>query len=334
MTDVAFIGTGTIASIHLARLEAVDDTTVVAVCDIDDERAREAATPWDASVFTDHGTMFAEMDFDAVFVCLPPFAHTDQELLAAEHGVDLFVEKPLGLDIEYAREVREAVEQAGIVTQVGHMDRYTDIAERASELLGDRPIALADGRWFGGVPGVGWWGRSARSGGQTVEQAVHIYDLVRQFAGDVTRVSAVGGQTVVTEKIDFPDSTTASLEHANGAVGHVSASSASPGDDVSLTIVGEDASLDLDFTHGTLDGQVDGEEIHYENDAEVRWSDYRGGNDAFRKELEDFLAAVRAGDPDRPRSPYADALRSFEVTLAVNESIETGVPVEITTDSV
>lgn len=327
--ELAFIGAGGIASIHLARIEATDNADVVAVCDIDEERAHEAAAPWDAAVFTNHEVMFAEAAFDAVFVCLPPFAHTNQELLAAEHGVDLFVEKPLGLSHEYAREVCDAVVEAGIVTQVGHMNRYTDIVERADELLDNRTVALADGRWFGGVPGTAWWREKARSGGQTIEQAIHVYDLVRQFAGDAESVSATGGQAVVTDAIDFADSTTASIQHVNGTVGHVSASSASPTGDVGLTVVGEDAYLDLDVSNGALRGRIDGEEVNHENQASVRWNDYQGGNDAFRKELDDFLDAVQTGDPDRPRSPYADALRSFELTLAVNEALETGMPVEV-----
>ena len=74
---------------------------------------------------------------------------------------------------------------------------------------------------------------------------------------------------------------------------------------------------------GGTPGHVDGEEIQYENDAAVRWSDYQDGNN-------DFTDAVQSGDPNRPRSPYADALHSFELTLAVNESLETGAAVEIT----
>ena len=104
---------GTIVSIHLSRLKATADATAVAVCDIDEDRAHEAAAPWNTLVFTDHEMMFAEMDFDAVFVCFPPFAHTDQELLAAEHGIDLFVEKPLGLEADYAHEIREVVQASG-----------------------------------------------------------------------------------------------------------------------------------------------------------------------------------------------------------------------------
>jgi myo-inositol 2-dehydrogenase/D-chiro-inositol 1-dehydrogenase len=328
-TEVAFIGVGTIASVHLDRLKAIDDASVVAVCDIDEARAHEAAAPHDAAVFTDHEVMFEETDFDAVFVCLPPFAHTNQELLAAEHGVDLFVEKPLGLSREYAHEVRDAVEEAGIVTQVGHMNRYTDIVERTHELLGDRTIAMADGHWFGGVPGTAWWREMDRSGGQTVEQAVHVYDLVRQFVGDVAHVNAVGGQAVVTEEIDFADSTTASMRCANGTVAHVSASAASVETDVGLTLIGEDAYLDIDISGGGLTGHVDGAEIHHENEAPVRWSDYQDENDAFRKEVRDFIDAVQSGDPGRPRSPYADALHSFELTLAVNESLDTGAAVEL-----
>lgn len=49
-TEVAFIGRGTIASVHLDRLAAIDDASIVAVCDIDAERAHEAAIPHEAVV--------------------------------------------------------------------------------------------------------------------------------------------------------------------------------------------------------------------------------------------------------------------------------------------
>jgi predicted dehydrogenase len=65
-------------------------------------------------------------------------------------------------------------------------------------------------------------------------------------------------------------------------------------------------------------GAVDGEDFAYEAD----------DSDSTTKELEAFVAACRDGDPDAVRSDYADARRSLEVTLAVNESIETGERVD------
>lgn len=310
---IGFIGAGGIATTHLDNLRERDDGAVVAVCDLDEEAAQRGAEPHDAAVYTDSAKMYEETDLDAVFVCVPPFAHGAPELEAADRGIDLFVEKPLGLEADTAREIDEAVADAGILTQVGHMNRYADIVERASDLIEDRTLALVDGHWWGGVPGAAWWRVESKSGGQVVEQATHTYDLVRNFAGDVERVRAAGGQRVVTEKIDFPDATSATMTHENGVVSHVSATSASPDGANELRLVGDEFTLRLDFGTNTLKGTVDGARI-----------DYEGSGKTYEPELDAFLEAVETRDASSLRSPYADARKTFETTLAVNESIESG----------
>jgi predicted dehydrogenase len=295
----------------------MDDVDVVAVCDIDEDAATEAADPHDAAVFTDHETMFAEADFEALVLAVPPFAHEGQEIMAAEHDVDLLVEKPLGLDSETAREAEAAIEEAGIVTQVGHMNRYSNLVEEATSLIGDRTVAYIHGEWIGGVPPADWWGSMDHSGGQVVEQASHTFDLVRYFGGDVAEVRAAGSQRVVTEEIDFPDATSATMTHENGLVSHVATSSASPSGSNEVTIIGDGFHLDIQFG-GTLSGVVDGEAVEIDGE---------GGN--WGTELRAFIDAVQADDPSMPRSPYADARKTFETTLAVNEAIETGEVVDV-----
>jgi predicted dehydrogenase len=312
MVRLAAIGVGGIGGVHLDNLAEMDRANVVAVCDVDRETAATAADAHDATVYTDYHDLYEAESLDAVVVAVPPFAHEDQELLAAEHGVDLLVEKPLALSMDTAREVHRAVEDAGIVTQVGHMNRYAPVTERARELVGDRRLALVEGHWIGGVPGTEWWRVAEQSGGQVVEQSTHLFDLCRYFAGEVESVTARGSHRVV-DAIDFEDATAATMTHENGMVSHVTSSAASPSTDVSLRLVGDGFHLTIDYAEGTLSGVVDGEEVHHEND-----------RDPYRAEMAAFLDAVEAGDPTRPRSPYGDAIETFAATLAVNDSLATG----------
>ncbi|WP_129112733.1 Gfo/Idh/MocA family protein [Halegenticoccus tardaugens] len=322
---LAFVGAGGIASIHLKNLEARDDVEVVAVCDVVREAAERAASPWDAAVYTDHEALFDAEDPDAVVVAVPPFAHEGQEVLAAERGVHLFVEKPIGLLTETADEVEAAIEDAGVLSQVGHMLRYAGAVEKARELIGDRDVALVDGRWIGGVPGASWWGVEEKSGGQVVEQTAHVFDLVRYFGGEVEAVRAAGGKRVVGDEIDFEDAVSATMTHENGTVSHVSTSAASPDDDVSLTLVGDGFHLDLAFdsVDGTppksvssLAGVVDGESVAFEFE-ECAW----------RTEVDAFVESVKTGDASGLRSSYADARRTFDLTLAVTDALDREGPV-------
>jgi predicted dehydrogenase len=300
------------ATHHVSNFDAVD-ANLVGVCSRTDESARELAEPRDATVYDDAETMFEEADVDAALVSVPPFAHEGQEQEAAAHGVDLFVEKPLAVSRETAREVRDAVEAADVVTQVGHQFRYADVVERAHEILDGRTLSQVEGRWVDGVAPLPWWTQKAQSGGQVVEQSVHVFDLVRDFGGDVDEYAAFGGQRVVTEDIDFADSSVAAMRHESGAVSQVSSTSASPEKDVSLELVGDGCRLELDFGSHTLSGTVDGETVHVEGDGRP-----------YEKELAAFVEAVETDDPTLPRSPYADAYRSFELTKDVDDALDVG----------
>lgn len=89
-TRVGLIGAGGIARYHLRHLKQMDDVAVTAVTDVDAARAEEIASQTGARVFPDHRALLDSGTVDAVFVCVPPFAHTDQELLAAERGIHFF----------------------------------------------------------------------------------------------------------------------------------------------------------------------------------------------------------------------------------------------------
>ena len=317
-TRIAFIGAGGVANWqHFDNLAELDDAEVVAVCDVDEEAARTAADRFGADVFTDHRHLYDEAAFDAVFVCLPPFAHEDQEIMAAERGIDLFVEKPLALTAEKAREIRDAVERHDVIAQVGYNWRYSPGVERAHELLADRTIGYVDGRWWGGVAGGEdhWWRHKDRSGGQTVEQATHTFDAIRSLAGDVDRVFAAGANRI-SDLVDFSDVTSATMEHGSGTVSHVSTSCVAEEHQGGLDVIADGATLEVH--QDRVDGVVDGEEISEEFD-----------ENPYAVEVEAFLEAVETGDRSLVRAPYADAVKSLELTLAVNDSIERGEPIAL-----
>jgi predicted dehydrogenase len=190
------------------------------------------------------------------------------------------------------------------------MYRYADAVEQARELVGDRRLAMLSAHWFGDLPPVQWWREKATSGGQLVEQSTHLFDLCRYFAGDVDSVAATGTQQVHTEELDFEDATNVTMQHESGVVSHVASTSVSPDYDVGLTILGERCKLTLDLIEDTLTGVVDGEQIEYE-----------GGNDDYERELAAFIEAVERRDPSRLRSPYADARKTFELTLDADAAL-------------
>ncbi|MCL7417785.1 MAG: Gfo/Idh/MocA family oxidoreductase, partial [Halalkalicoccus sp.] len=154
--EIGFIGAGKMAGILMEKVDTVDDASITAVCDVDEDAAREAAEPRDATAYIDHETLYAEESLDAVFVAIPPFAYDDQVSLAAEHEIDVFVEKPVALKPEQGRETLAAIEDCDIVTGTGYVFRYDEITEVALELLEGREISLLNGRYWSGLLDSSW----------------------------------------------------------------------------------------------------------------------------------------------------------------------------------
>lgn len=315
---VGFIGAGGIAHAHMNTLQILDDVQIVAVADIDRERAESAAGRFVAKAYSDYRAMLESEVLDALYVCVPPFAHEDQELLAAERGIHLFVEKPVAADLDRARRVRDAVENQGIVTAVGYHWRYQSNTDRAREILEGRTIGMVLGYWMGGFPQVDWWRRMDLSGGQMVEQTTHIFDLARYLCGDVREVYAAYSNRDSQSIPDFSihDVGTATLRFESGVVGTISNTCLlNVPYTVGLHVISRDLVLEI---HGDLKVIEPG---HTET--------FTGGVNSMLEENRAFIDAVRSGDAREVRSTYGDAVKTLATTLACNESARTGQLVEV-----
>ena len=317
---VGFIGAGGIARSHRQSLGRMPEAKIVSICDVDRGRAEAAAEPLGASVHTDFRAMIETEELDAVYICVPPAFHGDAELVAAAAGLHLFIEKPVCLSMDKARENLKAIEEAGVVCAVGYHWRFMSGVDEARRFMQGKPIAMVRGRWIGGMPGVEWWRVREKSGGQAVEQTTHIFDLARYFAGEVRSVYAVGYQGILAARVpdyDIEDASAVVLRFASGSIGSIaSADIAGMGYGAALTVFSDDCAVKVDQQGVDILGKGDKTRLDNQGSATDR-------------ENAAFLKAVESGDAAGIRSDYADAIRTLEVTLAVNESMRTGEPVEL-----
>jgi predicted dehydrogenase len=317
--DLGVVGVGGIAQRHLSNVATIDRVNVEAVCDIDEERADSAASNHGATSYYDYEQLYAEADVDAILVAIPPFAHTTQETLAVEQGLDLFVEKPVALSVTDARKIGAVIENSDVVNQAGYVLRYAEAVDRARELITPDDVAVIEGRYtYPGPPDSTWWQQKDRSGGQVVEQSTHIFDITRYLVGDVDRVTATGQQRHVST-LDFSDTTVATLEHESGVLSRITSTCAARSTDVSIRITGPEVELVLDPLENTLTGTVEGESI-----------DFSADSDPFVTEINAYIEAVETGSMNPVRCDYTDATETLATTLAVTESIDVGesIPVD------
>ena len=318
---VGCVGTGFIAGQHLRVLAGLDDVEVVAVADTVAERARQTADRYGARAHGDGLALLDGEDLDAVWLCVPPFAHGALEAAAIDRGVPFFVEKPLATDLAVARTVADRVAENGLATAVGYHWRHLGLVQRAAELLADRPAQLVTGYWLDRTPGVAWWQHRDRSGGQVVEQTTHILDLARHLAGEVATVAAAE-RPAPDGRGDVPAAVSALLRFTSGAVGSVSSARVLGWRHrVALHLVADGLAVEIAerslTDHELRVVTADGEEVH------------RSDEDPIAAEDREFLDVVLGRVP-RARVPYEEALRSHALACAADRAAREGTVVAVT----
>jgi predicted dehydrogenase len=317
-TRLGFIGAGGIAQRHLGVLEQFEDVELAGFADPDFERAAASATRFGARAYSNFAELLDDPELDAVYICIPPFAHGEPERLAIARGLPFFVEKPLSLDIAVAEDIARQVDAADLVTAVGYHWRYIDTVEEARRRLADRPPQLLSGYWLDATPPPQWWWHQDQSGGQMVEQTTHIIDLARYLAGDVTQVFGLAGHKDREQfpGLDVATASTASLRFANGAIGNLASTCLlNWGHRVGLHVFGEALALEL-TDHDIMIDVGAGRPVQHAQ------------GDPVWREDRDFIDAVR-GEPNRIRCPYGEALKTHRVALAINQSAREGRAIDI-----
>ncbi len=320
---VGFIGAGGIAGNHLGNLRNFDDVEFAAMCDVAKERAEGRANDFGGNPYTDFQEMLEKEELDAVYVCLPPFAHGEPELAALERGIPLFIEKPIDADIASALAVRDKVAETGVLTSVGYNWRYSDAIQKARERLTDFKVLGALGAWMGGMPGTPWWRVKELSGGQHVEQTTHVFDvcrfLLRGEAVSVHAVAARGGMTEVPN-YDVEDISFVNIAFDNGTIANIqSACCLSGWGRVKIEVFGKNLAADITQGQATLISGGNREEI-------------KSTVNPYQQEDRIFIDAVKSGDDSKILAPYADAVKTQKLMVAATRSMESGKAVFIQND--
>ncbi|MHB0876311.1 MAG: Gfo/Idh/MocA family protein [Anaerolineae bacterium] len=317
---VGFLGLGGMGQHHLKTVSQIPDAEIVAVCDVNTELAQKLASEHGVPHYRNHQDMLSAEQMDALYVVIPPFAHTDAELIAAGKGIHLFVEKPVALDMGKAREVSAAIRQAGVLSAVGYTLRYFAGPTVMRRYLADKTLAMIVATRWGGVPPSTWWGVMARSGGQLVEQTTHQVDLIRYMTGkEITHVYADYSLRLYQNQPgwDIPDVYSVAMRLDDGTPVSLTTSCTmhKGGGDSAVTFL-----LDGSLVRAEVGSIVSQPDANPDIDGKY-------GEEVNIDQM--FIDAIRLKNPSLIRCDYDDAMRTLAATLAANESAVTGKPVEV-----
>ncbi len=321
---VLVFGSGSFARKHAEILSGLDDVEVTAFCSRTVGHAAAAAadlstrTGRSVEAYTDTSEAIDAEKPDAAVIVVTPNGHGEIEIELVRRKVPFLVEKPIGVEPEHPRRIAEAVADADLITSAAFHLRYLDTTEALDAMLKATTPVIANGYWMSTLPPPAWWRHIEESGGQFVEQTVHIVDLVRALFGEFESVYAHTSKRVLPDMhadADVPDAGVAVLQARRGLTVTLINSCVGPGSmRVGLEVVTPVALFE--FLPSLLRVR-----------REFETTERRPELDPYRVEDAAFIEAVRTGDASGIRSPYADALLTHELTMAIVASSTTGQPV-------
>ena len=258
---VGLIGSGWYGKVDLLRLIQVAPVEVVSLCDVDKRMLAEAAdivaerqlSKKKPRTYGDYRDMLKEKDLDVVLIATPDHWHALAMIAAAQAGADIYVQKPIGVDVIECQAMVAAARKYGRVVQVGTQRRSTPHLFEARELIqegrlgriglvetycyGRRgisnppdelpPETLDYEMWTGPAPmrpfnksiHPGSWRNYMEYGNGTIgDMGIHMIDMVRWMMdlGWAKRVSSTGGNYFHKEgKPNIPDMQTASFDYGD-----------------------------------------------------------------------------------------------------------------------
>ena len=322
---IGMIGCGGIAGTHAERLKSLEEVEMVAFADIVKEKASAFSKRYGGRAYTDWREMLDKEPLDIVYICLPPFAHSDEVMVSAEKGIHIFIEKPIALDMNLAWSMVRAVEKNDVKSQVGYCLRFSYAIDKAKRLIESGEtgkIGLAVGWYWCHFLGGAWWRDKSKSGGEIVEQSTHLYDTFRYLCGEV---EVVCGYMNKKFWVDVPDLTvedvySSTFKFKSGAVGAIVA-----------TTWGIPNQWWIRWLMATKNYTM--ESSNYNNltftstKAPVKTQMITEERNVYLLEAKDLIQAVL--EDKETRTPMREGAKTLELTLAVKKSMETGRPVNL-----
>ncbi|MCK5812409.1 MAG: Gfo/Idh/MocA family oxidoreductase [Clostridiales bacterium] len=198
MINIGIIGCGNISNVHMKSYMNNPNVKVIAVCDINNERAKKYSEKYDVPNYYDnHHDLLKNIDVDAVSVCTWNNSHAEITIDALNSKKHVLCEKPLAMNTKEAMAMENAAKVNNKLLMVGFVRRFgrnasilKDFANKG--FLGDIYYAKTGCLRRNGNP-TGWFSDITKSGGgPLIDLGVHMIDLCRYIMGKPMAVKAFG----------------------------------------------------------------------------------------------------------------------------------------------
>lgn len=244
------VGCGVIGPTHAEAIASLPDAQLVAVADLNREKAQKLADKHGGTPYTDLQEMLTRERLDVVDICTPSGLHGEHACQVMRSGRHVIVEKPMEISREAIEEMLRVQQETRVKLAVISQHRFDPASLQVHDLVEEK----AFGRLVLGNALVPWWRSQAYydsgawratwkldGGGVLMNQSIHSIDLLQWLMGPVKSISAYTDTLV--HHMETEDVAVAVLRFASGALGTIAATTgAYPGVTTRIEIFGEKGS--------------------------------------------------------------------------------------------
>ena len=300
---------------HLKGYSEIEGVQLVAVADVDEEKAKRQALAYKTKWYADYREMLEVERPDVVSICTPPFLHKEMVIEASNRGIHILCEKPLAPTTADSKEILNSLSGKGLLLMTGFRHRFIPENIQAKEMIKEGKlgrILMYRNRFSYTANREGSWAsdKAKSGGGALMDHNVHSADLFRWLIGEVKEVSAQVNTLI--QNVEVEESGIMLLRADNDAIGVIEGSWTTPDMNNTLEIYGSE---------GTTIFNYDKEGLRYwpkgADWVRVDPSKYSG---LFESEFEHFVKCIRTGE--KPRVDGLDGFKAVEIIEKAYRSIE------------
>ncbi|MCA0396366.1 MAG: Gfo/Idh/MocA family oxidoreductase [Bacteroidetes bacterium] len=244
---IGIVGCGRIAQRHAEHIGK--KANLVAVCDIDREKAQKMADSHGAKPFFSIDEMLAsQTDMDVVAICSPNGLHAEHSIKALKAGFHVLCEKPMAISVSDCGDMIKTAEKYNKRLFAIKQNRFNPPVDAIKKALDEgrlgKVLSVQLSCFWNRNPDYyknSWKGTKNMDGGTLFTQFSHFVDLLYWMIGDVRKVRAYTANYIHKEDIEFEDTGVVIMEFYNGAIGTINytVNSFQKNMEGSLTIFGE-----------------------------------------------------------------------------------------------
>ena len=309
---VAVIGTGFWGRNHARVFKELEETELLAVCDINAERAKNVAKQFGVRAYTSMGKLLKRKDVEAVSICVWSLNLAKETLKALKAGKHVLVEKPMATNVKQAEKLLETAEEEGLHLSVGFLMRFIPGIQHMKNAIEDKTIGNLV---CATAKRVSEWPERIGDVGVVKDTAIHDIDIIRYLFSE--EPIAVYAKTGSMKHKKFEDYAQIMLTFDGGKSAFIESNWLTPYKTRTLVVTGSKAIMKLDYIT---------QELTIE-DAKKTIQPRYPWQEPLKLELKHFANCILK--KEKPLITGTDGLKALQIAEAALKSSATGRVVKL-----